>query len=93
MRKESRDFIFGLTTGLMVSLITFLTILHFYGTDAKMEALIQGLKEQKVLGKLIALSGIPNLILFFGFLHYKKEFLARGVILCILLLAIITLFV
>ena len=26
MRKEPRDFIFGLTTGLMVSLITFLTI-------------------------------------------------------------------
>lgn len=93
MRKEPRDFVFGLTTSLIVSLITFFAIIHFYGTEAKIDLLIKGLNEQKVLGKVIALSGVPNLFLFFGFLHYKKEFLARGVIFCILLLAIITLFV
>ena len=54
---------------------------------------IQILKFEGKLGKIITLGAILNLLIFFGLLKYNKELLARGVILAMFILTIITLFV
>jgi hypothetical protein len=45
------------------------------------------------LGKLITLGTILNIIIFFLLLYFKKELMARGVVLATLILAVYTLFV
>ena len=45
------------------------------------------------LGKIITLGAVLNLIAFFILLHYKKDLMARGVILATIILAILTIFV
>jgi len=45
------------------------------------------------LGKIITLGTILNIGMFFGLLKYKKETMAKGIILTIILLTIITLFI
>jgi hypothetical protein len=51
------------------------------------------LKSDGKLGKIITLGTVLDLIVFWALLKYYKEFMARGVILAVIVLTIITLFV
>lgn len=53
---------------------------------------IQKLKQQGSLGKLISLGAVINIIFFFVLLKFKKELIARGIVLGTIVLAILTLF-
>jgi hypothetical protein len=58
--------------------------------------LIEGIKmmqEQGYLGKIITLGAILNLIAFFILLKLNKELMARGVVLSLIILALITIFI
>ena len=44
------------------------------------------------LGKVISLAAILNLIAFFALLKFKKELMARGVVLATLVLTLVALF-
>jgi hypothetical protein len=46
-----------------------------------------------MLGKIITLGAIVNLVLFFILLKFNKELMARGVVLGMILLTVITLIV
>lgn len=48
------------------------------------------LKSQGSLGKLITLGSIINLVLFGILLKYNKEMMARGVVLSVIIMAILT---
>lgn len=50
-------------------------------------------KSQGLLGKIITLGAILNILLFYILLKFNKELMARGVILGMILLTIITLLV
>ena len=89
---KTRDLIIGV----LLSLVTcgfgsFVFIELFTGMD-----FYRGLEFYKangLLGKIITLGAILNLILFFVLLKKQKEIMARGVILGLILLTIMTLFV
>jgi uncharacterized membrane protein YeaQ/YmgE (transglycosylase-associated protein family) len=51
------------------------------------------LYSQGALGKLITLGSVINLLLFGILIKYNKEMMARGVILAVILLAILTIFI
>lgn len=53
---------------------------------------IQKLKQQGSLGKLISLGAVINIVFFFVLLKFKKELIARGIVLGTIVLAILTLF-
>lgn len=81
-------FLIGFATTLLGSYI-FITIF----TEFKFIAGIQIMKSQGNLGKLITLGSILTLIAFGILLKMNKEMMARGVVLAVIALAVITLFI
>jgi hypothetical protein len=86
------DLFYGIVIGIITSFIgSYLFIEAF--TPYSFLGGLQILKFEGKLGKIITLGAILNLILFFGLLKYERELMARGVILAMIILTIITLFV
>jgi len=86
------DILIGLILGLLGTFVgCFLFITLFTDYD-----FIQGaetMKSKDELGKLITLGTIVDLAMFFVLLKLKKELMARGVILAVILSAILTLII
>ncbi len=86
------DLFYGFVIGVIASIIgSYIFIVAF--TPYSFLGGLQILKFEGKLGKIITLGAILNLLIFFGLLKYNKELLARGVILAMFILTIITLFV
>jgi putative flippase GtrA len=86
------DLFYGIIIGIITSFIgSYLFIVVF--TPYSFLGGLQILKFEGKLGKIITLGAILNLVLFFGLLKYDKELMARGVLLAMIILTIITLFV
>jgi len=82
--------------GVVISLIgAFLGSLLFvtFFTEFEYWEGIQKLRQQGSLGKLIALGAVVNIIFFFLLLKFRKELIARGIVLGTIVLAIFTLFI
>ena len=89
---KKSDLIIGMLIGVVAALLgSFIFITAFTGYTY-MDGL-RIMKSEGHLGKIITLGAIMNLIAFFILLHYKKELMARGVVLATILLTIVTLFV
>lgn len=87
---KKTDLILGFIIGIITALVgTFLFLISF--TDYSIND-IQLIKQQGILGKVITIGAILNLIIFFILLQKKEELMARGVILSMIILTIITLF-
>ena len=85
------DLFYGLIIGLITSLIgSYLFIIAF--TPYSFIGGIQILKFEGELGKIITIGTILNIGMFFGLLKYKKETMAKGIILALIVLTIVTLF-
>jgi hypothetical protein len=83
---------YGLIIGLTTSLIGIYLYIYIF-TPYSFLGGLQLLKFEGKLGKIITLGTILNIGMFFGLLKYKKETMAKGIILTIILLTIITLFI
>ncbi len=81
-------FIIGFVTTLLGSFI-FITLF----TDFTFTAGIQIMQSQGKLGKIITLGTILTLIAFGVLLKLNKETIARGVILAVITMAVLTLFI
>lgn len=89
---HKKDIIIGFLIGILASFLgCFIFISLFTGYD--FVAGIQALKSEGKLGKLITLGSILDLVFFAVLLKMKKEFMARGVVLAVIVIAILTLFV
>jgi hypothetical protein len=83
------DILIGLVIGLVMSLVgSYLFIVLF--TDFDFMIGVQTMKSQGSLGKLITLGSILDLFIFAILLKLNKELMARGIILAVLLIAILT---
>ena len=83
---------YGLIIGLTTSLIGIYLYIYIF-TPYSFLGGLQLLKFEGKLGKIITLGTILNIGMFFWLLKYKKETMAKGIILTIILLTIITLFI
>jgi len=83
-----------LLTGLIPALILpVLTLLGFWiiKSDRGFIDFLSYFQKMNMLSKVVSLTAIPNLLLFFVFIWTKRNFSARGVIFATLLLAFIML--
>ena len=83
-----------LLTGLIPALILpSLTLLGFWivKSDRGFVDFLVYFQEMKMLSKVVSLTAIPNLLLFFLFIWTKRNFSARGVIFATILLAFVML--
>ena len=86
------DIFYGLIIGLITSLIgSYLFIIVF--TPYSFMGGLQLLKFEGKIGKVITLGTILNIGMLFILLKNKKELMAKGIILAVLLLTIFTLFI
>jgi DNA-binding transcriptional regulator of glucitol operon len=86
------DLFYGLIIGLTASLIgIYMFIIAF--TPYSFLGGFQLLKYEGKLGKIVTLGILLNIGMFFGLLKYKKETMAKGIILGVILLSIINLFI
>ena len=86
------DLFYGLIIGLTTSLIgIYMFIIAF--TPYSFLGGFQLLKYEGKLGKIVTLGILLNIGMFFGLLKYKKETMAKGIILGVILLSIINLFI
>lgn len=85
------DLLFGFLLGISTAAIgAYLFIIIF--TDFTFIYGIQILKSQGNLGKIITLGAVPMLVLFGVLLKLNREMMARGVVLAVIALALLTIF-
>lgn len=86
------ELIYGFVIGILVSAIgCFLFVTLF--TDFDFIAGVQAMKSEGKLGKLITLGSVLDLIAFAALLKTNREIMARGVVLAVITIAILTLFI
>lgn len=86
------DMFYGFLIGILATFIgSYLFITLFTGYSF-IEG-VQAMREQKQLGKIITLGAILNIVAFFVLLRFKKDLMARGVVLATLILTVVTLIV
>lgn len=88
--KRFNTIVTGLVPGLLLPVVTMVIIwlVRYEGGFFRFLAVFQ---ELGMLSKLLSLSVIPNLLLFFIFLWIDRPFSARGVIFATLILAFVML--
>ncbi len=88
---KKTDLLLGFFIGLVVTFIGVFAFIEIF-TDYHFVQGLQILKTNGNLGKLITIGAVLNLVAFFGLLKFKKDLMARGVILGTIFLAILTIF-
>lgn len=93
--KNKKDLFIGFVIGLMASILgsfLFVILLTDFDISNGMQS-IKIIKDYGYLGKIITLGAILALVAFGVFLKQNKEFRARGVVLAVITLALLTLFI
>mgnify|MGYP001110537424 FL=1 len=85
------DILIGFAIGILASILGSFLFITFF-TDFDFLAGIQSLKSEGKLGKLITLGSILDLAAFGILLKLKKDLMARGVVLAVICIAILTIF-
>jgi hypothetical protein len=88
---HKKDLIIGFLIGILASVLGCFIFISFF-TGYEFVNGIQALKSEGKLGKLITLGSILDLVVFAVLLKMNKEFMARGVVLAVIAIAIFTLF-
>ena len=86
-----RDLISGVIIGLICATMGCYLFLNFYTKYDFLDG-IKAIKQEGYLGKLIALSGVINVLVFFILLKFNQEIMARGVVFATIFLAVLTMF-
>jgi hypothetical protein len=85
------ELVIGFVIGILASAIGSYIFITFF-TDFDFLAGIQAMKSEGKIGKLITLGSILDLVAFGVLLKMNKEIMARGVVLAVIIIAIVTLF-
>jgi len=85
------DLLIGFAIGILASILGSYLFITFF-TDFDFVVGIESMKSEGKLGKLITLGSILDLVAFGILLKLNKEIMARGVVLSVIIIAIVTLF-
>jgi hypothetical protein len=85
------DLLVGFVIGIVASLLGCFLFITFF-TDFDFVKGIESMQSEGKLGKLITLGSILDLVAFGILLKMNKDLMARGVVLAVIIIAIITLF-
>lgn len=89
---NKRELVYGFLIGILVSIIGSYVFVTCF-TDFDFITGVTIMKSEGKLGKLITLGSVLDLIAFALLLRLNKELMARGVVLAVIVIAILTLFV
>ena len=89
---NKKDLLIGFFTGFVTTLIGSYVFITLF-TDFSFTAGIQIMQSQGKLGKIITLGTVLTLIAFGIALKMNREAIARGIVLAVITMAIITMFI
>jgi hypothetical protein len=89
---SKKDFFIGFFIGITAAIVGVYAFLYLF-TDFSQTQNLNFLIEQNLLGKVITLGTILNVVIFLLLMRFKKDFMARGVLMATIILAIATIFV
>lgn len=87
---KKRDLFIGLIIGLIGCTLGCIVVIKLL-TDLSITDGFNYMKNSGTIGKIITLGAIPNFILFFILLKKNKELMAKGIILSMFIITVITL--
>jgi uncharacterized membrane protein len=88
---SKKDLLIGFVIGILASILGSYIFIAFF-TDFDFRTGIESMKSEGKLGKLITLGSILDLVTFGILLKLNKDIMARGVVLAVICIAIVTLF-
>ena len=88
--KDEKDLIVGILLGIFGAVLGCFIFLQFFTDFGVIEGVTE-MKKRGVLNKVITLGAILNLIIFFILLQKNKDIMAKGVVLAMFIITIITL--
>jgi hypothetical protein len=88
---NKKDIIIGFIIGVLACVLGIFLFLFFF-TDFIFMTGIKSMKAEGKLGKLITLGAMLDLVAFGVLLKMNKDLMARGVVLAVIIIAIITIF-
>lgn len=86
------ELLYGFAIGIILAALGVYLFISIF-TDLDFLHGIQVMQARNSIGKLITIGAILNLGMFFIFIKFSKDLMARGVLLATIVLAIITIFV
>lgn len=86
-----KDIIIGFIIGVLACVLGIFLFITFF-TDFDFMRGIKSMKAEGKLGKLITLGAMLDLVVFGVLLKMNKDLMARGVVLAVIIIAIITIF-
>lgn len=89
--KNKKDLLIGFIIGILACFLGIFLFIRFF-TDFDFMTGVQSMKSDGKLGKLITLGAVLDLVAFGVLLKMNKEFMARGVVLAVICIAIFTIF-
>ena len=88
---NKKDIIIGFVLGIIACVLGIFLFITFFTNFEFMNG-IRSMKSEGKLGKLITLGAILDLVAFGILIKMNKEFMARGVVLAVICIAILTIF-
>ncbi|MCP4312576.1 MAG: hypothetical protein GY790_15040 [Bacteroidetes bacterium] len=88
--KRLDSLVLGLIAGLVLPVVT-LSVIWLVSYEGGLVEFLSSFQRLGMLSKIISLSAIPNLLLFFVFIWTNRTFSARGVIFATLMVAMVML--
>lgn len=82
-----KEILIGFLVAMVATSFGFYIYIEFV-SQYSFEETLKIIDEQNLYGKILGLSAIPNLFVFFIYLKKKQDYRARGVILACILIAI-----
>lgn len=80
----------GFLVGIVATSFGFFVYLTFF-VNLDFETMLKFVFEKQLIGKLLGLSALPNLFVFFIFLKKKQDYRAKGVVFASLFIAFLVL--
>jgi hypothetical protein len=90
IHKKFNSLLYGLVPGLVLPILFFLAF-WMLKSDSSLQQFLVDFQRLGMLSKVLSLSAIPNLLLFFLFIWTDRNFSARGVVFSTLILAFVML--
>jgi hypothetical protein len=88
--KNKKDLIIGVLLGIIGAVVGCFIFLQFF-TDFGFIEGVTAMNKRGILNKVITLGAILNLIIFFVLLQKNKDVMAKGVVLAMFIITLITL--
>lgn len=88
---NKKDIIIGFIIGVLACVFGIFLFITLF-TDFDFMSGVQSMKAEEKLGKLITLGAMLDLVAFGVLLKINKDLMARGVVLAVIVIAIVTIF-